>query len=447
MAFESSTYTVEELVTAGALERPMDGNHGELHPKSSDFVSDGIPFIMAADLVSGRVDLRRCQRISALQASTLRKGFAKPADVLLSHKATIGRTAIVGELPTDFIVLTPQVTYYRVLDHEKIDHRFLKYYFDSRIFQDLFEAWANSGSTRSYLGITAQLKLPVTLPPINVQRAVSTILGALDDKVEHNRRMNDTLEGLARAIFKSWFVDFDPVVAKAAGRQPVGVVGQDTTLFPDVFVDTEEGRIPQGWTFTKLGTLAEINARSIGKDYAFEEIEYVDISSVSVGELNDFMRVSLVSAPSRAQRLVRHGDTIWSCVRPNRKSYLLVQHPPANLVVSTGFAVLSSRYHHSSFIYLWVTTDEFVDYLTAHAEGSAYPAVRPDTFQNAAVVQPPTDVLNSFERNVGPLLEKRAKNGEHSKTLAALRDALLPKLMSGEIRLRQAETLIEEAVG
>jgi len=119
----------------------------------------GIPFIMASDLKEGRVDLLGCARITPEQARTLRKGFAKTGDVLLSHKGTIGRTALIGPIPHEYLVLTPQVTYYRVVTTLS-QRRYLRYYFDSYDFQELLAAWANSGSTRAYLGITLQARPP-----------------------------------------------------------------------------------------------------------------------------------------------------------------------------------------------------------------------------------------------------------------------------------------------
>ena len=145
--------TVEELIALNILERPIDGNHGSIHPKTADYVPSGIPFVMASDLKAGRVDLDNCSFISEKQARKLAKGFSLPGDVLLSHKATIGRTAIVQDNAFPFIMLTPQITYYRIKDPTRLNNRFLKFYFDSRGFKDLFEAWAGAGSTRAYLGI------------------------------------------------------------------------------------------------------------------------------------------------------------------------------------------------------------------------------------------------------------------------------------------------------
>ena len=187
---EWKKYTVEQLIDLDMLEAPMDGNHGSIHPKTSDYVTKGVPFVMVNDMSNGYVDLKNCVFISEKQAATLRKGFAKPGDVLLSHKATIGRTAIV---PNDFdtIILTPQITYYRV--KKGIDNRFLKYYFDSPNFQVLFNNWAGSGSTRAYLGITAQRKLPILLPTLKEQIKIADMLSSFDENIDNNNKINNNL--------------------------------------------------------------------------------------------------------------------------------------------------------------------------------------------------------------------------------------------------------------
>ena len=154
-------YTVQDLIDKKYIDPPMDGNHGELHPKASDYVATGIPFVMANNLSDGFVDLSQCAFITEKQARTLRKGFARPDDVLLTHKATLGRTAIVPE-GYEYIILTPQVTYYRV--HKGLSNVYLRYYFESSYFQSTLEAFAGGGSTRAYIGITKQCGLPVYLP-------------------------------------------------------------------------------------------------------------------------------------------------------------------------------------------------------------------------------------------------------------------------------------------
>lgn len=203
MKSEWTTYTVQELIDKEMLEPPMDGNHGEIHPKTTDYVKSGVPFIMANNLINGKVDYSNCAFITNKQASTLKKGFAHPGDVLLTHKATIGRTALVGT-EYDTIILTPQVTYYRV--KRGISNLYLKYYFDSNEFQQTLANWAGSGSTRAYLGITAQRKLPVVLPPLEIQTKIAEFGRILDDKIELNNKVNENLEQQAQAYFDELFI-------------------------------------------------------------------------------------------------------------------------------------------------------------------------------------------------------------------------------------------------
>src|SRR5262249_44487982 len=142
---------------------------------------------------------------------------------------------------------------------------------------------------------------------------------------------------------KSWFVDFEPVRAKAEGRQPAGMDAETAALFPDSFEEYLLGKIPKDWKVSSLGEVVGINYLSITTGYPHKTIRYIDISSVTEGRLEELMPYDLAEAPSRAKRLVMHGDTIWSCVRPNRRSFLFIYKPPQNLVVSTGFAVLTPK--------------------------------------------------------------------------------------------------------
>lgn len=176
--------TVSQLVHDGVLDKPLDGNHGNIHPKSGDFVSYGIPFVMANNIREGRVDLSNCSFIRKEQADSLKKGFSLPGDVLLTHKATIGNTAVVGDLPFEYIMLTPQVTYYRVADRTRLSNFYLRQFFDSAPFQSVLLSMSGGG-TRSYIGITAQLQLPVVVPgSIVEQRAIAEALSDADALIE-----------------------------------------------------------------------------------------------------------------------------------------------------------------------------------------------------------------------------------------------------------------------
>jgi type I restriction enzyme S subunit len=175
------TTTVADVVGRGLIFSPQDGNHGEIHPKRSDFVEIGVPFIMASDLENGLVNCVDCNFISERTAAGLRKGFAKNGDVLLSHKGTIGRVAIL-DTEREFVVLTPQVTYYRVKDKNVLLNRFIRFLFESKAFQAQMVRIAGAGSTRAYIGITKQLELGFSYPSLAEQQHIVRVLDVLKAK-------------------------------------------------------------------------------------------------------------------------------------------------------------------------------------------------------------------------------------------------------------------------
>jgi len=191
--------TIQSLVDEGVLDKPMDGNHGSIHPKSEDYTDSGIPFVMASDLSDGTIDFSSCAYLRKEQADRLQKGFARPGDVLISHKATIGVTAIVPSVE-HYVMLTPQVTYYRSLQPTRLQNRFLKCFFDSEGFQRAFAAVARDGSTRSYIGITKQRSLLVAYPRIEEQRQISEILHTVEQKILLAKNRQRVLSELFRTM-------------------------------------------------------------------------------------------------------------------------------------------------------------------------------------------------------------------------------------------------------
>ncbi len=454
--------TVQELVNEKILEKPLDGNHGGIHPKASDYVETGIPFIMASDLEAGLVNFSSCKYISLQQAEKLRKGFAREGDVLLSHKATIGRTAIVQPNDSEYIVLTPQVTYYRVKDENKLNNIYLKSFFDSYFFQTILNQWAGSGSTRAYLGITEQLKLPVIVPPIDSQIEIASFTNNLNSKIHLNNKINQTLESIAQAIFKSWFIDFEPVRAKIAAKQE----GNDSelaamcvisgksevelqqmakedfaelqataALFPDELVENELGEVPKGWSKTDLSILADLNVQSWSKKNHPKNIKYVDLSNTKKGVIQQTEEFLFEEAPSRARRVLKVGDTIVGTVRPANGSYAFIQQD--SLTGSTGFAVLTPKKDvYAEFIYIASIDEENIKRLAHLADGGAYPAVNYDTVLNTPCILPIENkdgILNLFHKNVKEFYLLSASKFEENNILASIRDTLLPKLLSGEI--------------
>ena len=253
--------------------------------------------------------------------------------------------------------------------------------------------------------------------------------------------MIETLEVMARALFKSWFVDFDPAHAKAEGHDP-GLPQSLADLFPAHLVNSDLGEIPEGWKASTAADLSDLNPETWTKGERPEEIRYVDLSNTKRGRIEAITPYAAAEAPSRAQRVLQPGDTIVGTVRPGNSSYALVSE--SGLTGSTGFAVLRPKAAEcTEFVYLAATSATRIDDLAHLADGAAYPAVRPDVVAATPIVRPDHKVLARFSSSAGALLRGIAHRDKESRTLASVRDLLLPKLISGEIRLRDAEKIVE----
>ena len=285
--------------------------------------------------------------------------------------------------------------------------------------------------------------LEIDLPPLPEQRAIAHILGTLDDKIELNRRMSETLEAVARAIFKDWFVDFGPVRAKMGGQAPY-LPPEIWKLFPDTL--DGDGK-PTTWALDTLARLAVTNRESWTARHHPSALEYVDLSNTKWGNIDTSTFLDWENAPSRARRVTRAGDTVVGTTRPGNGSFAYISRD--GLTVSTGFAVLSPHTaEYRDFVYLAVTCTENVERLAnlADGHGGAYPAVKPSEVSETAIVFPGDKVLASFAELVSPIRERIEHSKSESGILTRSRDALLPKLISGEIRIRDAEKAVEAIV-
>ena len=282
---------------------------------------------------------------------------------------------------------------------------------------------------------------PIDIPPIEEQKAISYILGSLDDLIETNRRTNETLEAMARAIFKDWFVDFGPVRAKAEGRAPY-LAPEIWSLFPDALDDEDK---PEGWKAGNLIDFAYLNPESWSRRNYPETIPYVDLSNTKWGSIDRYEQFSKESAPSRAQRILQVGDTIVGTVRPGNGSYAFVGE--CGLTGSTGFAVLRPKSSHfQEFVYLAATCPDNIERLSHLADGGAYPAVNPDVVIGTEISGYSNAVIKAFSQVTRDITLTIEQNKKENKALTQTRDFLLPKLMSGEIRVKDAEHLIQQAV-
>jgi len=380
--------------------------------KTPTKVSSGIPLITAKVVKNGRIETPDEFIAEADYDGWMRRGIPRAGDVLLTMEAPLGE---VAQLDDRKVALAQRLVALRGKPG-LLDNWYLKYLLQSVLVQDQLKSRA-TGTTVLGIKQSELRKINLALPPLAEQRAIAEVLGALDDKIEVNQKINETLEAMAQTIFQSWFVE--PAATK----------------------------LPKGWRKAKISELCDINDWILTKSDKLERVDYVEISEVMRGNIGNVQSYERGKEPGRAKRRLRHGDTVLSTVRPNRGSYFLCLNPSPNLIASTGFAVLTPTKAPWSFIHAAITQPEIFEYLGQHADGGAYPAVRPEIIGAIQVPWPDKSELpERFHSICASLYEQADQNRQESRTLVALRDTLLPKLLSGELRVPESSPAAEAAL-
>ena len=345
-----------------------------------------------------------------------------------------GRYGTLGEVffvPSDF---WPLNTTLYVRDFKGNDPRFISYFLRDLDFSAYSDKAAVPGLNRNHLH-QAMVRYPTD---IGEQRAIAHILGTLDDKIELNRRMNETLEEMARALFQSWFVDFDPVRAKMEGRD-TGLPPDLAALFPDRLVDSELGLIPEGWEVRALGEVVDVvggttPSTKVGKYWDGGTHCWAtpkDLSALSAPVLLDTARkITDAGLDKIGSGLLPQGSVLLSSRAPI--GYLAVAEVP--VAINQGFiGILPSKRVSSLFVLYWC--EAFHEEIVSHANGSTFLEISKGNFRQLIAVMPDSVVMTTFNRCARPLYERIVSNERESRSLTELRDELLPKLVSGEVRV------------
>jgi type I restriction enzyme S subunit len=404
----------------------------------SNFDGD-IPWLTPKDL-SGQHD----RYVSRGERNLSRKGLENcsarllPAGtVLLTTRAPIGYVAIAKNP-----VATNQ-GFRNLVPKPGISSEFLYYWLKAHVEE--LRRHAN-GSTFQELTGTTLANIKIRIPSLAEQRAIAHILGTLDDKIELNRRMSETLEGMARAIFKAWFVDFEPVRAKMEGRwrrgeSLPGLPAHLYDLFPDQLVDSGLGEIPEGWRVGKLGDVAENWRRSVEPENIHPDTAYIGLEHMPRRSIALFTWGAASEIESNKFEF-RQGDILFGKLRPY---FHKVGLAPVDGVCSTDILVVRpKRTPWLGFVLGHLSSTEFVEYTSAGSSGTRMPRTNWADMARYEFALPPETVAESFTRLVQPLIGQIFSNIHESRTLAAVRDALLPKLIRGEVRVKDAERFLKE---
>lgn len=355
----------------------------------------------------------------------------------------IGRSGSIGGgqyIVKDF---WPLNTTLYVKDFKGNDVRFCYYALRSIDFQQF-----NVGSGVPTLNRNHIASLSIAIPPLPEQRRIAKILGDLDDKIELNRKMNETLEEMARALFKSWFVDFDPVRAKMEGRQPTGMDAATAALFPDRLVGSELGLIPEGWEVKALGEIADFDkGLSYKGDSLAEEggMPMVNLGCFTGRGLFSAERIKRYTGEYRERHLVNAGDLVLANTDMTQNRVIIGS--PALVPEINGEKTFLFTHHVFAvrfnpdyeiwrrYIFFTLLKPDFREIAEGFSTGTTVLALPRDGVTGYLICLPPLSLIRAFERLVGPMLAAFDKHHHQSRTLSTLRDTLLPKLVSGEVRV------------
>lgn len=417
---------------------------------AEEYVPSGVPFFRSKDVIDKALGVFEhydlfitIDRYSQLKAT---HGSPEKGDILISSVGNRSGLSYVVRDEGDFYFKDGNILW--LSNFKNLDPVCLSYWLNSPYGQHALSA-VMIGSAQKALTIDAIRNLKVALPETLQQHAIGVMLGTLDDKIELNRRMNETLEAMARALFQSWFVDFDPVRAKLDGREPHGLDPATAALFPSSFQDSELGPIPEGWEVGSILNQAELigggTPKTGNSDYWNGDILWATAKDVSqCGEAFLIGTERCITERGLAEsstRMIPKFATVVVARGATTGRLAMFAEPIA--MNQTCYALVSKL---DVPFTLYCQARAFIKALVHSAHGSVFDTITTKTFTTTGVLLPPGKILLRFDHLVAPLFQQICANLYQSRTLSALRDTLLPKLLSGEIRVSEAAKAVEDAL-
>lgn len=437
MVGEWNQTNIGTLCDLGVVELQTGPFGSQLH--AYDYVDDGVPVVPTEAIRARQIDHAVLPKVSPSKAGELSRHRLRRGDILFARRGVqaTGHIGFVRDAEEGFLCGTGAIRLRVNWGSGEVDADYLSHVLADPAAIDWFKFHA-IGATMPNLNEGIIRSFPLLIPPLPEQRAIAHILGTLDDKIELNRKMSETLEAMARALFKSWFVDFEPVRTKAEGRD-TGLPPNLAALFPDRFVESELGEIPVGWEVKSISELAEVLGGSTPKteraeyweDGTHQWVTPKDLSRLSIPVLLDSERkVTDAGLAQIGSGLLPPGTVLLSSRAPI--GYLAIAEVP--VAINQGFIAMKPRPGTSNlFLLRWASAAH--ELIVSHANGSTFLEISKANFRPIPIVAPNGPVMEAFDRLTRPMYLKVVEHERESRTLAALRDALLPKLISGELRV------------
>ena len=428
MASEWPTKSIDELKAKSRAAIAI-GPFGS-RMKSDCYVPSGVPVIRGTNISDTRELVGELVYITPEKAEEVKSSIIFADDLFFPHRGSIGLVGIVPRTGAACYVQSSSMMKL-TCDRSQVEPLYLFYFFRSaQGRQELLKNASTVGTPGIGQPLSSLKAIRVPYPPLAGQKAIAAVLGALDDKIELNRRMNATLEAMARALFQSWFVDFDPVRAKLDGRLPGGLDAATAALFPDHLEVTALGHIPKGWTAGKLGDIGTNSRRGvqpgdIAPNTPYIALEHMPRRCIALGDWDDSAEVA------SGKSAFKKGDILFGKLRPY---FHKVGVAPFDGVCSTDILVLAPKSPEwFGFLLGHVSSDELIQFTDLASTGTKMPRTNWGDINSFKVALPPKPIAAVFTRSIQPMLDRIHVNLHQSRTLATLRDSLLPKLLSGEL--------------
>ncbi|MFA0494257.1 restriction endonuclease subunit S [Vibrio sp. 10N.222.54.B11] len=399
--------------------------------KAENFVKSGVPVLKGGNLHGAYIDDNECDYLTEEKADELKSSNAFEGDIVITHRGTIGQVSIIPKGATYNRYVVSQSQLKVSLDKEKVNPYYVNYFLRSRIGQHRLLSYASQVGVPAIAKASTSVKqIQVPCPPLAVQDEIVSFLQSLDHKLTVNNQINQSLEEMAQAIFKSWFVDFDPVKAKMNGAQPEGMDAATASLFPEKLVESELGLIPEGWDVGTLNDVAKYcSARTNTDSISLEN--YISTENMLAEKKGVTAASKLPTAKTVAA--YKSGDILVSNIRPYFKKIWLAEGSGGRSNDVLGFESVSEN--TDSYLMNLLYQDTFFEYMTRTSKGAKMPRGDKTAIMNWEMAVPPVELREAFSAIVDKFHQLIPQNRAQNVTLESLRDTLLPKLLSGEIEL------------
>jgi type I restriction enzyme S subunit len=418
----------------GDLVEDRGVSYGIVQPGST--TTDGVPIVRVNNIRNGRIDTTDMLKVGADIEAKFQRSRLHGGEVLLTLVGTLGEVAIVPDSLRGWNVARAVGVIPVRRDPGSL---WVSFCLRSAFIQHCIRTWATT-TVQATFNLRDLAKLPIPIPPADTREAIVAVLGALDDKIELNRRMNAKLEEMARALFQSWFVDFDPVRAKLDGREALGLDSATAVLFPEHFEDSPLGLIPKGWEVCSLANKIELLSGGTPKtsepDYWGGTIPWYSVkdapSETHIWVIQTEKQVTNLGIENSAAQVLPEGTSIISARGTVGKLALLGTQMAMN---QSCYGVRGVNGYADFFTYFSLrqaTAD-----LQQRTHGTVFDTITRQTFKSLDCIFPPAPLTQAFDLAVAPILANMRANLQQSGTLATLRDTLLPKLLSGELRINR----------